>query len=74
MTNFIFKSHEDFKKISQQLKWILDNQRHERNDFAILNGKVTKIFNAMALQKQVDEYFEEEDNQEVSPPEKDDLD
>ncbi len=74
MTNFIFKSREDLSKISQQLKWVLDNQRHERNDFAILNGKVQKIFNALALQKQVDDYFEEEDNQEVSRPEKEDLD
>ncbi len=60
MTNFIFKSQKDLQKISQQLKTILDNQRHLRNDIAILLGLNTKIFNALALQKQVDDYMEEQ--------------
>ncbi len=61
MTNFIFKSSArttDLQKISQQLKTILNNQRFLRNDINILEVKVTKIFNALALQKQVDEYFD----------------
>ncbi len=70
MTNFIFKSQlSDFKKISQQLKTILDNQRHSRNDMAVLQGQVTKIFNALALQKQVDDYFE--DHSDSAPPNED---
>jgi len=60
MTNFIFKSTKvDLQKISQQLKWVLDNQRYARGDLDILAGKVNKIFNALALQKQVDDYFAE---------------
>ncbi len=69
MTNFIFKSHEDLQKISQQLKTVLDNQRHLRNDIAICQGYITKIFNALALQKQVDDYY-----QDSVPPPKEDLD
>ncbi len=61
MTNFIFKSRlRDLQKISQQLKTILDNQRHLRNDIAIQQGVLMKIFNALALQKQVNEYYEQE--------------
>ncbi len=70
MTNFIFKSRYDLQKISQQLKWILDNQRFARNDLAMLQGKIDKIFNALALQKQVDDYMEnhdEEPPQDVEP-------
>ncbi len=59
MTNFIFKSHGDLQKISQQLKTILDNQRHLRSDISSVNLQVSKIYNALALQKQVDEYFAE---------------
>ncbi len=71
MTNFIFKSvSTDLQKISQQLKWVLDNQRHLRNDIAILNGMNTKIFNALALQKQVDDYFDKD----PGPPEVDEMD
>ncbi len=71
MTNFIFKSQlSDFKKISQQLKTILDNQRHTRNDLAVMNGTMTKIFNALALQKQVDDYMEDHDS---PPPQNEDA-
>ncbi len=63
MTNFIFKSRlRDLQKISQQLKTILDNQRHLRNDIAIQQGVIMKIFNALALQKQVNEFYENSDD------------
>ncbi len=62
MTNFIFKSRlRDLQKISQQLKTLLDNQRHLRNDIAIQQGIIMKIFNALALQKQVNEFYEDAD-------------
>ncbi len=76
MTNFIFKSSHratDLQKISQQLLIILNNQRYARNDLAILTGKVNKIFNALALQKQVDDYFDK-DEEPVSRQEVEDLD
>ncbi len=58
MTNFIFKSRYDLQKISQQLKTILDNQRHLRSDIMAVNLQVTKIYNALALQKQVDDFYQ----------------
>ncbi len=62
MTNFIFKSRlRDLQKISQQLHTLLDNQRHLRNDIAIQQGIIMKIFNALALQKQVNEFYEGQD-------------
>ncbi len=62
MTNFIFKSRlRDLQKISQQLHTLLDNQRHLRNDIAIQQGIIMKIFNALALQKQVNEFYEDQD-------------
>ncbi len=65
MTNFIFKSDKsDLQKISQQLLTILNNQRFARNDLAIMNGKITKIFNALALQKQVTDYYDSQPDEE----------
>lgn len=58
MTNFVFKSREDFKKVSQQLKTILDNQRFLRMDIKAVNLQVSKIYNALALQKQVDDFYD----------------
>ncbi len=72
MTNFIFKSHaSDLQKISQQLLTILNNQRFARNDLAIMNTKMTKIFNALALQKQVDQFYESEPGAEAPSEETD---
>ncbi len=65
MTNLFFKSDADLQKISQQLRTILDNQRHTRNDIAIMNGTLTKIFNALALQKQAEEYLEENESHDL---------
>ncbi len=58
MTNFIFKSPSDLQKISQQLKTILDNQRFLRHDIKSVNLQVSKIYNALALQKQVDDFYD----------------
>ncbi len=58
MTNFIFKSQKDLQKISQQLKTILDNQRFLRIDIAKTHLKITQIYNALALQKQAEDYYE----------------
>ncbi len=61
MKNFIFKSEADFHKIVfNKLDMLLAEQRHQRSDLSILISKMTTIYNALALQKQVDEYFEED--------------
>ncbi len=71
MKNFIFKSDADFHKILfNKVDMILAEQRHQRSDLSILLSKMTTIYNALALQKQVDDYFEED--KEHIPEVKDD--
>ncbi len=61
MKNFIFKSEADFHKIVfNKLDMLLAEQRHQRSDLSIIIRKQQVIYNALALQKQVDEYFEED--------------
>ncbi len=65
MTNFIFKSHEDFHKILiNQLKVIVSEQRHQRMDLADINRLLHFLVSDKKLQKQVDDYFEDD---ETSP-------
>ncbi len=72
MKNFIFKSDADFHKILfNKLDVVLTEQRHQRSDLSILLSKMTKIYNALALQKQVDDYFDDEDKENI-PEVKDD--
>ncbi len=71
MKNFIFKSVADFHKIVfNKLDMLLTEQRHQRSDLSILISKMATIYNALALQKQVDEYFDED--KEDIPEVKDD--
>ncbi len=64
MKNFIFKSEADFHKIVfNKLDMLLAEQRHQRSDLSILLALINKLINNTDLQKQVDEFFESEDNQ-----------
>ncbi len=66
MKNFIFKSEADFHKIVfNKLDMLLDEQRHQRMDLTIIIRKLTQREVNENLQKQVDEYFE--DDEETSP-------
>ncbi len=61
MKNFIFKSTSDFHKILfNKLDMILAENRHQRNDLAIILSMLNKLLNSANLQKQVDEYFDED--------------
>ncbi len=61
MKNFIFKSEADFHKIVfNKLEMVLTEQRHQRSDLAILLRETSKIINSLNLQKQVDDYFEDD--------------
>ncbi len=76
MKNFIFKSEADFHKIVfNKLDMLLAEQRHQRRDLTTIIRLVTGIKIEKDLQKQVDEYFDE-DNQEHIPEvdDKNDLD
>ncbi len=64
MKNFIFKSSAEgfglVKKLSNQLDILLAEQRHQRSDLSILLALINKLINSANLQKQVDDYFEED--------------
>ncbi len=61
MKNFIFKSEADFHKIVfNKLDMLLAEQRHQRSDLSTLLRQMNLIYNALALQKQVDDYFDED--------------
>ncbi len=65
MKNFIFKSEADFHKIVfNKLDMVLAEQRHQRQDLTTIIRLITGIKIEKNLQKQVDEYFEED---ETSP-------
>ncbi len=66
MKNFIFKSEADFHKIVfNKLDMVLTEQRHQRQDLTTIIRLITGIRLDKDLQKQVDSYFE--DDEETSP-------
>ncbi len=66
MKNFIFKSSTDFHKILfNKLDMLLAEQRHARSDLAYIIRHLNR-YNANAnLQKQVDEYFDEDSTNDI---------
>ncbi len=63
---FNSKSHGTFNKTNSQdlenrLKVIQSELRHQRNEHSVILGLLSKIFNSMNLQKQVDDFFDEEE-------------
>ncbi len=57
MTNFIFKSHETYKKLSQKLVIIQNELRAQRQDNTQILFLLNKLLVNKNLQKQVDQYF-----------------
>ncbi len=61
MKNFIFKSEADFHKIIfNKLDMLLAEQRHQRSDLAIIIRYITRLKIDLSLQKQVDQYFDDD--------------
>ncbi len=60
MTNFIFKSQGTYKKLCQQLVIIQSELRAQRQDNREILYILNKLLVNKNLQKQVDEYFEED--------------
>ncbi len=60
MTNFIFKSQGTFKKISNKLEIIQSELRHQRSDNVQILFLLNKLLTDKNLQKQVDQYFEDD--------------
>ncbi len=62
MKNFIFKSEADFHKIVfNKLDAIQSEQRHARSDLALIIRRIKVMMLDENLQKQVDEYFKEDE-------------
>ncbi len=64
MTNFIFKSQGLIKNVDNKLKMILSELRHQRSDNIQILFLLNKLLVNKNLQKQVDQYFEDD---ETSP-------
>ncbi len=63
MNKYLFKSppDSDLYKISiNKLDMLLDEQRHQRADLAIILRICNQIIHNKDLQKQVDDYFEDD--------------
>ncbi len=73
MKNFIFKSTEaDFKKMFQLIETIQKNVLYVTYRTDLLIKKLDVYVNDNSLQKQVDEFFD--DSEQNIPQEKNDLD
>ncbi len=68
MTNFIFKSQWTFKKISNQLEMIQSELRHNRQDQQQILYLLKRIAIDKNLQKQVDQYFEDDETSPQTDP------
>ncbi len=64
MTNFIFKSQGLIKNVVNKLDIIQSELRHQRSDNQQILFLLNKLLVNKALQKQVDQYF---DDDETSP-------
>ncbi len=59
MTNFIFKSQGLIKNVDNKLNMIQSELRHQRSDNVQILYLLNKLLTNKALQKQVDDYFDE---------------
>ncbi len=64
MTNFIFKSSGLIKNVDNKLEMIQAELRHARSDNVQILFLLNKLLTAKALQKQVDDYYGDD---ETSP-------
>ncbi len=69
MTNFIFKSQGLIKNVYNKLEIIQSELRHQRSDNVQILYLLNKLLTDKNLQKQVDEYFDE-DNENIPDTEK----
>ncbi len=60
MNNLFFKSPETYEKFYNKLDMILTEQRHQRADLATIKRQLHTLINVQNLQKQVDDYFDED--------------
>ncbi len=66
MNNLFSKSPETYEKLIHLTEMLLTEQKHQRADLATIKRQLHTLINSDNLQKQVDDYFEE-DIEETSP-------
>ncbi len=66
MNNLFSKSPETYEKLIHLTEMLLTEQKHQRSDLATIKRQLHTLINSDKLQKQVDDYFEE-DIEETSP-------
>ncbi len=67
MINLLSKSPETYEKLTLKIDMLLTEQRHQRGDLATIKRQLHTLINRAQLQKQVDDYFD--DNKEDIPEE-----
>ncbi len=60
MINLLSKSPETYEKLNHLTQMLLTEQRHQRADLATIKRQLHTIINHLNLQKQVDDYFEDD--------------
>ncbi len=61
MINLLSKSPETYEKLNHLTQMLLTEQRHQRADLATIKRQLHTIINHLNLQKQVDDYFEDDE-------------
>ncbi len=61
MNNIFSKSPETYERLLHETDMLLSEQRHQRADLATIKRQLHQLITASALQKQVDDYFEEDE-------------
>ncbi len=61
MINLLSKSPETYEKLNHLTQILLTEQRHQRADLATIKRQLHTIINHLNLQKQVDDYFEDDE-------------
>ncbi len=60
MINLLSKSPETYEKLNTLIQILLTEQRHQRGDLATIKRQLHTLINRGNLQKEVDEYFEDQ--------------
>ncbi len=65
MNNIFSKSPETYEILYHKLDMLLTEQKHQRADLATIKRQLHQLINTTNLQKQVDEYFDKDDKEDI---------
>ncbi len=65
MNNIFSKSPETYEILSHKLEMLLTEQKHQRADLATIKRQLHQLINTTNLQKQVDDYFEDDKKEDI---------